>query len=494
MEKHEILRMEEISKSFPGVNALDAVDLHLSRGEVLGLLGENGAGKSTLIKILAGTYRLDSGEVFLEGKPVDITDPGLGKKLGIRVIYQELNTLDYLSVTENMFLGEIRAGAFGVVDWKSMHREAREALGSLNVDLDPEIPMERLTTGQKQIIEIARSISKKAKIIVMDEPTVALGEKEEEMLFSVIEQLKTQGIAIIYISHKLSEIFRITDRVTVLRDGKLIGSVETEKTTRNELVKMMVGRELEDMYPKTEIARGEVVLDVKNLSSGRDFRNISFQLHRKEILGLFGLEGSGRTALLSTIFGAKKVDTGTMAINGREVKIDHPFHAKKAGLGMIPISRKEEGVTLSMSVANNIVMTNIGNMGKGVIFDKVEEKKRAEKWIRNLNIKTPSLDTEVNGLSGGNQQKVAIAKWLESDAQIFIMNEPTRGIDVGAKVEIYKLMERLCEEGHAVIMSSSELPEMLSIPDRILVLAQGELTAEFPREEADKEKLIHAAS
>jgi len=486
--------MERITKTFPGVRALEAVDLDLQEGEVLGLLGENGAGKSTLIKILAGTYSMDSGTISLGGEKAAITDPASAKALGIRVIYQELNTLDYLSVTENIFLGELARTGLGAIDWRGMHGRAREMLQSLDVDLDPRTLVGNLTAGQKQIVEIARAMSGKSRIIVMDEPTASLGEKEEAVLFSIIGSLKKQGIAIIYISHKLSEIFTVTDRVMVLRDGKLVGVRKTSETNRGELVKMMVGRELSDMYPKRQIPIGETVMDISGFCSGKDFQDISFSLHRGEIVGLFGLEGSGRTALIMSIFGAQARDAGVLTLDGRKVNASRPSQAKKGGLGLVPISRKEEGVTLSMSVANNIVMTNIEQLGGGIFLDRAEERTRAAKWIGNLRIRAPSMDTEVNSLSGGNQQKVVLSKWLESGAKIFLMNEPTRGIDVGAKVEIYKLMEDLCEAGCSVLMSSTELPEILGIPDRILVMARGRLTAEFARQDADKEKLIHAAS
>jgi ABC-type sugar transport system ATPase subunit len=486
--------MEEISKSFPGVRALDAVTLTLDRGEVLGLLGENGAGKSTLIKILAGTYSMDSGRIFLGGERAEIANPVVAKKLGIRVIYQELNALDHLTVAENIFLGDLARTPLGLVDWNRMLRETREVLASLDVPLDPRMKVAKLTTGQKQIVEIARAISKKSRIIVMDEPTASLGEKEEEVLFSIIKNLKSQGIAIIYISHKLSEIFTVTDRVTVLRDGRLVGTVRTAETNRNELVKMMVGRDLTEMYPKTQIPLGDTVMEVRGFSAGTDFADISFSVRRGEIVGLFGLEGSGRTPLIMSIFGAAPIDKGELIVGGRKTAVSHPAHGKGLGLGLIPISRKEEGVTLSMSVSNNIVMTNIANLGGGIFLDRGLEREKAGKWIGSLSIRTPSMETEVDNLSGGNQQKVVISKWLESGAKIFLMNEPTRGIDVGAKVEIYKLMESLCAAGSAVIMSSTELPEILGIPDRILVMARGKLTAEFQREEADREKLIHAAS
>lgn len=494
MENDKILEMKNISKTFPGVKALAQVSLDLYRGEVLGLLGENGAGKSTLIKILAGTYNKDSGEIYIDKQSVQITSPAVGKKLGIRVIYQELSTLDYLSVSENIFLGDLPVERLGRVNWRKMKEDARDILKRLRVDLDPSILTGGLTTGQKQIVEIARALAKKAKILVMDEPTAALGEREEEILFYIIQNLKVQGISVIYISHKLSEIFRITDRVAVLRDGRLIGIKKTSETNKDELVKMMVGRELTDMYPKKKIPPGDVILEVNDFGYGNIFRDVNFDLRQGEILGFFGLAGSGQTALLNSIFGAHPRDRGTLFIEGREVDINHPSLARKNRLGLVPISRKEEGVTLSMSVENNITMANIGGIGRGMFINKSIERERSRKWVAQLNIKTPSLTTLVDYLSGGNQQKVVLAKWLESGAGVFILNEPTRGIDVGSKVEIYMLMEKLCEEGNAVIMSSTELMEIISIPDRIIVMAKGRIAATFNREEADKEKLVHAAS
>ena len=494
MSGSRVLEMKNISKSFFGIKALDDVSIFLNKGEILGLLGENGAGKSTLIKILAGTYQKDSGSIYINGTEEEILNPAVGKKLGIEVIYQELNTLDYLSITENIFLGELQSGKFGIINWAKMKKQAKDALNRLNIDIDPSTPMKNLTTGQKQIVEIVRSLAKEANIIVMDEPTAALGEKEEKILFSIISELKNQGISIIYISHKLDEIFKITDKVVVLRDGKCVGERFTENTNKDELIEMMVGRKLDEMYPKKVINIGKVIMEVSGYSYRNIFKDISFKLRKGEILGFFGLMGSGRTALLNSIFGAHPKGNGILKIEEKEVKINCPITAKRNNLGLLPISRKEDGVAISMSVENNITLSNIDSLGKGIFLDRTIERNEANKWIEDLNIKSPSLEAPVSSLSGGNQQKVALAKWLERGSNIFLLNEPTRGIDVGSKVEIYTIIEKLCEEGNAVIMSSSELQEIISIPDRVIVMAEGRITRIFSRKEIDKEKLMHAAS
>jgi len=488
-----VLRMEHITKTFPGVVALDDVSIDLNKGEVLGILGENGAGKSTLIKILAGNYIKDSGDIYVDGQKFEIKGPAEAMASGIRVIYQELNTLNNLTVTENIFIGEqIIKGPFRIVDWKAMTRKANELLDILNVKLDPNTIIGYLTVSEKQIVEIAKAISKEAKILVMDEPTAALSEEETQSLFKIIKTLKSKGVSIIYISHRLKEIFEIADRVTVLRDGKKVGTFNTRNTNENELVTSMVGRDIKDMYPKREVLIGEKIMEVKNLISD-GFNNVSFNLRKGEILGIFGLLGSGRTSLVKALFGANKIKGGEIFIYGKKVNIKSPNIARGEKIGLVPLDRKVEGLALLMSVKENITLANIEDLGKNFLILKSLEQEKAIKWINEIGIKTPTIDQEVNSLSGGNQQKVVLAKWLESGSQIIILNEPTRGIDVGAKIEIYNLMQDLCERGASIIMISSELPEILSIADRIIVMSKGRFTAEYSREEASEEQLLHSA-
>jgi len=488
-----VLRMDNITKIFPGVKALDDVSIDLRKGEVLGILGENGAGKSTLIKILAGNYLKDSGKIYIDGKEFDFKNPAEAMSSGIRVIYQELNTINNLTVTENIFVGEqIVKGPFKVVDWKAMTNRAKEILDSLNVRLDPNAIIEDLSVSQKQIVEIAKAISREAKILIMDEPTAALSEDEINSLFNIIRTLKKRGVSIIYISHRLKELFEIVDRVTVLRDGKKVGTLNIQETDDNRLVTMMVGRDIKDMYPKKEVNIGETVMVVKNLNAD-GVNNISFELKKGEILGIFGLLGSGRTALVKTLFGANKIRSGEIFINSKKVGIKNPSAARDERIGLVPLDRKAEGLALIMGVKENITLANVKDLGKSFLINKENEKKRASKWIKEIGIRTPTVDQQVNSLSGGNQQKVVLAKWLESGSQIIILNEPTRGIDVGAKIEIYKLMEELCERGSSIIMISSELPEIMSIADRIITINKGRFTGEFSKKESSEEKLLSSA-
>jgi ribose transport system ATP-binding protein len=490
-----LLEMKSISKRFPGVLALDGVNFNLEAGEVHGLLGENGAGKSTLIKILAGDYSKDEGNIVINGQEVEFHSPSDSQAMGISVIYQELNTLDTLSVAENIFVGNLpKKAPFGTVDWKTLNRNAKTVLNRMLVYINPKKIVGDLTVHEKQIIEIAKAIYKDAKILVMDEPTAALGEKDTVSLFNIIRSLKLQGVGIIYISHRLKEIFEITDRVTVLRDGRLIGTEHTGETANEKLITMMVGRELKDMYPKRDVPIGDPLLEIRGLNIKGIVEDISFRVRSGEIVGLFGLLGSGRQNIVRALYGIDECESGEFLIDGKSVSIDTPATALKRKMGFMPIDRKLEGLALTLTVSNNITMANIDNLGKGTFIDRAFERENAQKWVRDVKIKTPSLETDVNSLSGGNQQKIVLAKLLETGSRVFIMNEPTRGIDVGAKVDIYQMMEKLCEEGAGIIMISSELPEMLAMADRILIISEGKITAEFSREEATQEKLLHAAT
>ena len=492
---NKIMEMNNISKRFPGVLALDGVSFDLAEGEVHGLLGENGAGKSTLIKILAGDYSKSEGEILLDDENVEFNSPSDSQEKGIRVIYQELNTLDALTVAENIFVGALpKKKGIRTVDWKNLYRNAEVVLKRMLVNIDPKKIVGDLTVHEKQIIEIAKAINKEAKILVMDEPTAALGEKDTESLFDIINNLQKEGVGIIYISHRLNEIFQITDRVTVLRDGKKIGTVKTTETDRGELISMMVGRELKEMYPKREVPIGKTIMEVKNLTISGIIDDVSFSLKSGEILGLFGLLGSGRQNIVRALYGIDQKDNGEIIVDEKPVLIDSPSTALKWNMGFMPIDRKLEGLALTLPVFSNITMANIDNLGNGFFIDKKLEMEQSAKWVKNVNIKTPSLDTEVSSLSGGNQQKIVLAKLLETGSKIFIMNEPTRGIDVGAKVDIYKMMESLCEGGAGIIMISSELPEILSMSDRIIVISEGRITGEYSREEATQEKLLHSAT
>jgi ribose transport system ATP-binding protein len=490
-----LLEMKGISKQFPGVQALKDVSIDLYAGEVLGLVGENGAGKSTLIKILAGDYQADSGGIFINGRKVDFRRPSDAADMGIQFIYQELITLDTLTVAENLLVGHLplRRG-LGIVDWKAMNANAREVLRRMNIDLDPRAIVGDLTVHQKQVLEIAKAINKKATILVMDEPTAALGEEDTQSLFRIIKGLKDQGVGIIHISHRLKEVFEITDRVTVLRDGHKIDTVDTDHANMSQLISMMVGRELAEFYPKRELSIGGPLMDVKDLTIKGIIDKISFRLRRGEILGLFGLLGSGRMNVLRALYGLDRLDGGTITIGEAPTLIAGPDDALRNGIGYMPIDRKLEGLALSLSVSQNITMANIDHIGRGFMLDRRREKERVEKWVADVTIRAPDIATEAMSLSGGNQQKIVLAKLLETGSRVFLMNEPTRGIDVASKVDIYRIMESLCEAGAGIVMISSELPEMLSMADRIIVIARGRITAEFDRKEATQEKLLHATT
>jgi len=490
-----ILRMTGISKYFPGVTALDDVDLGLMRGEVLGLVGQNGAGKSTLIKVLDGVYQCDKGQILLDGEKVELKHPSDAYRMGIRVIHQELSTFESLTVAENIFAGElVTTGALGRVAWKRMADESNQVLRELGIDIDARTVMGELNLSQKQLVEIAKAIRKKAKILIMDEPTSALGEKDINTLFGIVRKLASAGISVIYISHHLDEVFRITDRVMVLRDGKNVSTLTTGDTSREELITLMVGRAISEMYPKRRIEIGEPIFELRDFSLRGAFREVGFTLRGAEILGIFGLLGCGKDEIIESIFGLLERDAGTLWVSGKSVSIKAPFEATQNNLGLVPVDRKKDGFALSMKVKENIVMANVGGLGKGWMIDRRLYEDKAKKWVAALNIKTPSLNTITESLSGGNQQKVVLAKCLESGAKVVIMNEPTRGIDVGAKVEIYRIMESICEDGGSIIMLSSDLPEIMSLADRVLVVSKGRITAELAYGEYTQEMLLHAAN
>jgi ABC-type sugar transport system ATPase subunit len=495
MSERAILEMKKISKHFPGVVALDNVDLDLKHGEVLGLVGQNGAGKSTLIKVLDGVYQCEQGEIFLEGEIIELKHPSDAYKIGIRVIHQELSTFDSLTVAENIFAGEmITEGMVKKINWKRMVAESNKVLEELGIDIDAKIVMGELNLSQKQLVEIAKAIRKRAKIIVMDEPTSALGERDINTLFKIVRRLQSSGISVIYISHHLDEVFEITDRVMVLRDGKNVATLTTKVATRDELITLMVGRAISEMYPKQRIKVGEPVLSVEGFSLRGAFYDISFSLRKSEILGIFGLLGCGKDEIVGSIFGLLERDSGTLRISKQEVDIRGPYDSTQNNLGLIPVDRKNDGFALTMKVKENIVMANVKGLGDGWLINRKLYQEKAKKWIGALNIKTPNMNTTTESLSGGNQQKVVLAKCLESEARIIIMNEPTRGIDVGAKVEIYKIMESICENGGSIIMLSSDLPEIMSLADRILVVSKGKISARFTHGDYTQEKLLHAAN
>lgn len=484
--------MKGISKQFPGVLALDNVDLEVYPGEILALIGENGAGKSTIIKILSGALVNDHGEIYVDGKliPPEMTaeqriDEGIG------IIYQELNYIEEMTIAENLFLGELPVkGRLKIVDYDKLRKDASKLLKMFGIEHDPFTLIKDVTVAERQMVEILRAVRKDVKILVMDEPTSALSKVEIEKLYVFAKDLAAKGISIIFITHKLDEVFAITDRVQVMRDGKRVAIVKTSEATEDQLVEYMVGREIKDMYPKEYTEIGDVVLEVKGLDC-QIAHNISFTARKGEILGLFGLIGSGRTEAVEGLIGKKEMTAGEVFLDGKKVTIKNVFDAKANGIAYVPPDRKTEGLILMHSVRYNTSVTVLDELG-GVI-DTKKENEIINKYVDALKIKTPSLEVAVDNLSGGNQQKVVLAKWLAANPRVLIVNEPTRGIDVGAKVEIYKLMEDLCKQGIAVIMVSSELPETMGIADRIVIFKDGEVHGEFERSEFSQKTILGIA-
>ncbi|APZ94801.1 Ribose import ATP-binding protein RbsA [Fuerstiella marisgermanici] len=471
-----LLQMTAIEKSFPGVRALSGVDLTLQRGEVLALMGENGAGKSTLIKMLGGAHQPDAGEISIEGTPVSLSDPAAAMQAGIGVIYQEFNLIPALNAWENIFLGRERSGFF--VAKTDERRRAAELFQRLGVDIPLDVPARQLSVAQQQLVEIAKALSQNARILVMDEPSAALLPQEVQKLFAIIRDLKAQGIGIIYISHRLDEIFDIADSITVLRDGQYVGHAPSAEMTRQQMIEMMVGRSIENEFPKRPATIGDVRLEVSHLSRGTAVRDISFGVRRGEVLGLTGLVGAGRTELVRLIFGADKAEAGELTLDGKPLRIGSPRDAIKAGICLLTEDRKSQGLVLGLSVRENFGLPNLSEFSQFGMVSRRNERDALTGYVDSLSIRISHDEQLAKNLSGGNQQKVVLAKWLQQNAEILIFDEPTRGIDVGAKHEIYQLMNRLASAGKAIIMISSELPEVIGMSDRILVMHEGRLTGE----------------
>ena len=484
--------MRGISKSFPGVKALDNVGFTVAEGEVRALVGENGAGKSTLMKILNGNYKKDCGDILIDGEVVNITNPQVADSLGITIIFQELNLVDDLSIAENIFAGRLSAKG-KLVNWKEINEKAKQLLERVSFDTDPTRLVGSLTVAEKQMVEIAKALSRNSRIILMDEPSATLTKKELDALFEIIRDLKKQGIAVIYISHRMEEIFQICESVTVMRDGQIIGTRQVADVTSDELVEMMVGREVNSAYPKRNVEIGEEVLRVENLCRKDREQNVAFSLYKGEVLGIAGLVGAGRTEIMRAIFGVDYIKSLDVYVKGKKVKITDPASAKKHKIAFLTEDRKVEGLTLDFTVKSNIVAANLPSIRKGLFTNKKLENQIADEYIEKIRVKTPTRNQKVGNLSGGNQQKVVVGKWLNSEPDILIMDEPTRGIDVGAKREIYEIINDLVAQGKSVILISSELPEVLGMSDRVLVMKDDAIVAELTGEDINPVEVMRHA-
>ncbi|MEH7127489.1 sugar ABC transporter ATP-binding protein [Neobacillus drentensis] len=490
-----VIEMKGISKAFSGNRVLDQVDFQLLRGEIHALMGENGAGKSTLIKILTGIYERDAGKVFIKGKEVHFKNPKEAEQMGIAVIHQELNIIPYLTVYENMFLGkELTVGRFGITRDKEMKKKTKEYLDRLGIEIDPNTEAGNLSVGQQQMIEIARAVAANTEVLIMDEPTAALTDREIEALFKVIDSLKKQGVGIVYISHRMEEIFQICDRISVLRDGQFIDSKEVAKTNFDEIVKLMVGRQLGERFPERNTKIGQERFKVENLTSKGSFENISFSVHQGEIVGVAGLMGAGRSEIMQAIFGYRALDGGKMFIDGKEVTIKSPYEAITAGIAFVTEDRKSQGLILDLSVRENLSITTLDKISNKSVVSSKTEISLVNEMIEKLHVKTSGREISVKSLSGGNQQKIVIGKWLGIHPKILILDEPTRGVDVGAKKEIYQLMNDLTKQGVSIIMVSSELPEILGMSDRVLVIHEGKLANVLNKSEATQENIMQSAT
>jgi ribose transport system ATP-binding protein len=485
--------MTDITKSFGGVHALKDVSFKVRPGQIHAMVGENGAGKSTLMKILSGAYQKDSGNITIEGEEVSIANPHAGRKSGIAIIYQEFALAPDLTVAENIYLDHLGSRK-GFINWSKLYHQADELIKSVGFDINPRSKVGDLTVAYRQVVEITKALSEKAKILILDEPTAVLAPRETEQLFEVLKKLKQQGVSIIYISHRLDEIFRIADIVTVIKDGVVTGTVNPADVNTDDIISMMIGRKLTAMFPKRDCAIGQEIFGVENLTRGKEVRNVSFSVRAGEVLGVAGLVGAGRTETMRAIFGADPKDAGRITLDGRRLRIKSPTDAVRAGIGLLPEDRKEQGTILAMSVRKNVTMPSLWSRFERFGFIKqAEEKKATRDLIDKLAIKTNSTETDVGDLSGGNQQKVVLAKWLGTDCSVIILDEPTRGVDVGAKVEIYNLINELAAAGLAIIVISSEMMEVIGICDRALVMREGRIQGVLEKDELTEENIMTLA-
>ena len=487
-----ILELHGITKIFPGVRALNNVQFDLRPGEIHALMGENGAGKSTFIKVIMGVHQAEEGEMRLHGKPVHFKSTRDAQKAGIAAIYQHVTAYPHLSVAENIFTGHLKK-RFGIVQWKAMYDEADKLLQELNADFDSRALMGNLSVAQQQMVEIAKALSVNAKIIIMDEPTAALTKRESEELYRITRKLRDEGVSIIFISHRFEDMYALATRVTVFRDANYIGTYNVDEITNADLIKAMVGREINDLFPKPEVQLGEEVLRVENLSRTGFFKDVSFHVNCGEILGLTGLVGARRTEVVQTIFGAEKLTSGKIYLEGKEVKIKNPTTAMKLGIGLLPENRQIEGLILDWGIGRNITLTELGKYTQALFLNEKKENEASKALAEQVDTKAVTVFDKASSLSGGNQQKVVVAKALGSDFKVLVLDEPTKGVDVGAKAAIYEIMGELAQQGYAIIMISSEMPEILGMSDRILVMCEGRVTGELSREEATQEKILELA-
>ena len=491
-ERTPLIELKNITKIFPGVKALSEVCFTVYPGEVHALCGENGAGKSTLIKVMTGAHKADGGEYFIDGKPVDINSTQEGIAYGVSCVYQELSIAPQLDVAQNLFIGNLPMNG-PIINHKKLYADAEEILKVLNMTISPKTLAGELSVGQQQMIEIGRALTRNARLIIMDEPTSSLSEAETDTLFGIIEILQKRGIAIVYISHKLDEVMQLSDRITVIRDGQNIVTLNTADTTQEMLITNMLGRTLDTMYNKVQVDIGETVLEVKDLTREGVFRDISFSVRAGEIVGFFGLVGAGRSEIMRAVFGVDKYDAGSVSINGEELKKGIPSAAIDAGMGFCTEDRKQEGLMLRLSILLNMTLVKLPHISKYGIIDRKTQKELADSYVDAISIKTPSLAQLAGNLSGGNQQKVVVAKWLMMNPKVLIVDEPTRGIDVGSKAEIYSLLIELAKQGVAIIMVSSEIEEILGLCDRVITIYEGKKTADFPIEGLTDAQVLAAA-